>query len=267
MSLAVRKQLAAELTRMRLAAGLTQQQVAKKKIAVVETIRSIEKAERPIKPSYVQLLCELYAPGDTVTRDRLLDMAATTEKGWWEPYRSTMDPHFLFFIQSESISTQVCTYDSELLYGLLQTPGYHRSVYAADPSLPAQFLDREVQFRIERQKAALARTPPLKITTVLNAAILERTFDGMDEQRQHLLSMARQSFCDLYVLPWSAGLHAAMSGSFKILSSDLPDVPDVVYLESSAGVRYTEEKDALQLYWDKFRSVRQQAVTLEEYLS
>jgi hypothetical protein len=265
MSIAVRKQLAAELARMREATKRTQADVAASGIAVVETIRSIERAERPIKPSYVKLLCQLYE-ADQETTDRLQGMAMNKAKGWWESYSGAMNPKFRFFIQAEAEANEVWTYDSELLYGLLQTPAYHRAVYDADPALPADLIEREVKFRMERQKAALGRTPPLRITTILNAATLERRFPAMDEQRSHLQALNLQVHIDLSVLPWDAGPHAAMSGSFKILRFDLPDVPDVAYTETSSGVYYTEEKDVLQLYSDKFRHVREQAISLEEYL-
>lgn len=266
MSIAVRKQLAAELTRLREAKNLTQAAVASHKIAVVETIRAIEKAERPIKPSYVKLLCALYE-ADQQTLDRLLGMAANREKGWWEGYKDVMDPKFRFFVQAENAATEVCTYDSELLYGLLQTPEYHEVVYHADPSLPPEKFDRESTMRGERLKATLGRTPPLRIRTVINAGILGRRWPGANELRAHLRALALQAHIKLSVLPSDAGPHAAMRGSFKILSFDLPDVPDVAYEEHASGVRYSEETATVALYRAKFQSVSQQAVPLEEYLS
>jgi hypothetical protein len=266
MSIAVRMSLAAELKNMRIATGRSLNDVAVAGIAVLDTIRSIEKGERRIKPNYVKQLCELYG-ADPQTKRLLMEMATNNEKGWWEPYSHLLNPKFKFFLQAESSAHTVLTYDSELLYGLLQTPTYHRAVYAADPAAPASAVDQEITFRTERQKATLGRTPPLHIQAIMNEAVLVRQFPGLEEQRAHLLAMSHQPNIKLYVLPWSAGPHAAMSGPFKIVDFSLPNVPDLVYLETSGGVRYTEEKDVVEGHRARFHHVRQQAIALEEYLA
>jgi hypothetical protein len=238
------------------------------KIVSKTKLLAIEGAERKIKVSDVMSLCLLYG-ADPETSARLAKMALNDQKGWWEDYSDVMSPRFRFFVELESAADRVFTYDSELLYGLLQTPAYHRAIREADPSLPAELADREVQFRIDRQKATLGRNHPFDVTAIINEAVLVRQVGGrvvMAEQRDHLLKLSRQPNVGLYVLPWDAGAHAAMSGPFKIVSFDAPNNPDVVYLETSLGVRYVEEDDRLQLYRDRFDQVRVHAIPLEEYM-
>jgi transcriptional regulator with XRE-family HTH domain len=270
MSIAVRRRLAAELKRLRLATGKSQADVAASGIAVVETIRSIEKAERKIKTNYVKQLCELYGT-DGATTARLMEMARNVQRGgWWESYRDFIAPEFRFYIQAEADADQVITYDSELPYGLLQTPEYHQAIFEADPVRDPKDLGREIEFRRERQRATLGRTPkPLRISSVLNEAVLVRQVGGrkvMKQFRDHLLMLAMTQEVDVRVLRWSCGAHAAMGGAFQVVVFDDPDSPDVGYLETYEGELYVEDQKRLQNYRLRHNRILSQSVSLEEYL-
>jgi transcriptional regulator with XRE-family HTH domain len=269
MSIAVRRSLASQLKQLRLDAKKSQADVAESGIMVVETIRKIERAEHRIKPNYVKQLCELYGT-DLETTHRLMEMAKNVEKGgWWENYSDVMDPKFRFYVRLETEADQMSSYDTELPYGVLQTPAYHRAIFEANPAVDQKILNQQIEFRQERQRATLGRTPPLRICTVLNEAILVREVGGhkvMAELREHLLKLTSQPAIDLYVLPWQAGEHAAMGGPFQIVGFDSPATPDVVYLETYEGVRYLEAGDRLRIYRDRFDRVLRQSVPLEEYL-
>jgi hypothetical protein len=268
MSIAVRRALSKALVRARLEAGKSVADVVVTGIVAKSTLQSIEGAERPIKVAHVMSLCQIYNV-DAETTAELVRMAKNVEKGWWEDFRDVLHPKFLFFVQLESAADRVFTYDSELLYGLLQTPAYHRAVHAGDPALSEDSADREVEFRSGRQRATLGREPALTITSIINEAVLVREVGGekvMAEQRTHLLELNSRPNIDLFVVPWSAGAHAAMRGPFQIMGFDHPDNPDVAYLETYEGVRYLEEDDRIQEYRDRIDHLRHHTVTIEEYL-
>ena len=137
-----------------------------------------------------------------------------------------------------------------------------------DRAVVGPALGQDVEL-LERQRATLSRTPPMRIATVMNEAVLTREVGGrkvMAELREHLLKLTSQPAVDLHVLPWHSGAHAAMGGPFQIVSFDDPDNPDVGYLETYEGVRYLEGADRLQTYRDRFDHVLRQSVPLEEYL-
>ena len=52
----------------------------------------------------------------------------------------------------------------------------------------------------------------------------------------------------MQVLPFSAGMHPAMDGSFIILGFPEASDPNVVYLESQTGSLYLEEAPATERY-------------------
>ncbi len=204
MSIAVRRSLALQLQRFRLAAGKSVADVAASGIVAKSTLQSIENAERPIKVAHVMSLCQLYHVEDEETVDRLVKMAQNKEKGWWEDFRDVIDDRFRFFIELESAADRVYTYDSELLYGLLQTPAYHRAIFEAERRSTNESVDREVQFRIDRQRATLERTPALQVTAIINEGVLVRQVGGkkaVAELRDHLLVLSRRPNVELSILP------------------------------------------------------------------
>jgi transcriptional regulator with XRE-family HTH domain len=268
MSIAVRRSVGRQLQHLRQVAGKSVLDVAATKIVSKTTLMAIEAGERGAKIATIMALGEFYTV-DRDTRDQLIKLTLNREKGWWEDYSDVLNQRLRIFIELESAADRVHSYDSELVYGILQTPAYHRAVFEADP-FALGTVDREVQFRIDRQKATLERDPPLRVVTVMNEAVLAREVGGasvMAEQHKHLRMLNRLPNVDLYVLPWNSGAHAAMSGPFKVVSFDAPDNPDVVYLETSMGVRYVEDVGRLAMYQDKFDLIRTHAVNIEEFLT
>ena len=79
--------------------------------------------------------------------------------------------------------------------------------------------------------------------------------------------MDAQEHVDVFVLPWSSGAHAAMSGAFTILGNDSPDDPDVVYLETMSGGRYIETPNIVDRYRQNAIHLQSQSVSIKEYLS
>lgn len=268
MSIAVRRSLAKQLKQFREASGKSVADVVSTRIVAKSTLGAIENAERPIKVSHVMSLCSFYNI-DSETTARLVGMTGTTEKGWWEGRSEGAGSRDGFFSQLESEADRVCTYDAELLYGLLQTPAYHRAVQAADPSRPDGSGERDVDLQRERQLATLGRTPPLAVTTVVNEAVLLREVGGRAvaaELKEHLRQLNTRPNIDLSVLPLDAGPHAAMRGPFRIIGFDEPDTPDVVYLETYEGVRYLEDEERIRTYRERFADLRRRAVDLADFL-
>jgi len=69
-----------------------------------------------------------------------------------------------------------------------------------------------------------AQTGPAYIHTAVMRAQLAR-----------ITELAALPHVSVQVLPFSAGVHPAMEGPFRILGFPGPDDPDVVYLENQAG--------------------------------
>jgi transcriptional regulator with XRE-family HTH domain len=269
-SLVVRRSLGRQLKALRVAAGKSFAEVGEAQIASKAKLARIEAGQQAVKMPDVRALCWLYGV-DEATTDQLAERALNTaEQGWWEPFGDVMPSWFTTYVELESAASTLHTYQSDLVPGLLQTPAYHQALFDADPLLQGLVdVERNVQFRVERQHAVFDRPGPLCMTAVLSEAVLARQVGGgkvMDEQRQHLLELSDRPNIVMHVVPFSAGAHAAMRGTFAVLGFDSPDDPAVTYLETRAGGRYIEEQGLLEAYRCDFAQITAQSIPIEEYL-
>jgi transcriptional regulator with XRE-family HTH domain len=269
-STVVRRQLGRRLRRMREAAGKTERDVETAKLLSRTKLWRIESGKTPVKVPDVRALCWLYG-ADNATTDALAALAiGTSEQGWWEDYGDAVPDWFGLYIGLEAAAGEIRIYDPELVHGLLQTPAYMRALWEAGAGdRSEQAIKGQINLRMQRQRAISDRTPPLRLTAVLNAAVLARPVGGarmMAEQAEWLRELAKLDHVEIRVLPWEAGAHAAMhTGAFIILDFDDPDDPAVVYLETHTGARYLEKPDELNQYRRIFDLIYEKTVPIEEH--
>ncbi len=265
-----RRQLARLLKDHRTAARKAPGDFVVARIGSLSKLSRIEAGKSPVSVPDVRAMAFLYGL-DEVTTAQLVQLADhTSDSEWWEPYsaEAVVPDWFTNYMGLESYADRLLTYQETLVPGLLQTPAYHRAVFDSDPTADPATAERQVELRIKRQQTAFDKRSPLHVTAVLNEAVLVREVGGpavMVEQREHLLELARRPHINIFVVPWTAGAHAAMKGSFSVLVYDDPDDPDVAYFETRAGGRYMQGLDQLQMYRADFDHVRDLSVLLEEY--
>ncbi len=131
------------------------------------------------------------------------------------------------------------------------TAGYYRAFMRAAPAAgDEETIERKAAVRLARQERLTGEDPP-KVWAVLNEAVIRRTVGGaatMHAQLQHIAEMADMAHVTVQVLPFRAGAHPAMDGSFIVLGFPEPTDPDVVYLESQAGSLYLERPPEVGRY-------------------
>lgn len=177
---------------------------------------------------------------------------------------------FQFFVGLETEAASTRAYESELMPGLLQTPAYYRAFLRA---APAAGNDDEIEHKIEVRSARqerLTRENPLKFWAVVNEAVIRRVVGGketMRDQLRHVVDLARQPHVSVQVLPFKAGAHPAMDGSFTILDFPEPSDPDVVYLENQTGSLYLEETPQVERYTLMFNHLIAKALDPDESLA
>jgi len=245
--------------------------VVEERIASKAKLSRIENGKQAVTVADVRTLCWFYGADQELT-DQLAELSKeTAQRGWWEAHGDAIPTWFHTYVERESAAVEAWTYQTGLVPGLLQTPDYHRSVFEAEAGmlLPSDTAERQVQLRVERQRAALDRATPLEVVSVLDEAVLAREVGGpevMAEQRKQLLELNRRPNIRINVLPFSAGAHPALKGAFTVLGFDSSDDPALVYLETRAGSRYIEDPSMLLSYREDFARVRAQSVPIEEYL-
>lgn len=250
-----RWQLGNELRKAREAAKVPSKAAAREIEVQPSTLSKIEGGKQAIKVSYVKLLAPLYGI-DADERQRLLALAEeANQPGWWVSYSRLVPDWFRLFLGYESDASELRTYESELVPGLLQTPAYARALaLATKPDSTDAELDKQVELRRKRQQRVTDDDPPT-MHAVLNEAVLLRRVGGADvmrEQLMHLVELAKVSHVTLQVLPFEAGAHPAMTAPFLMLGFAEEPGMNTVYLENGRGSLYLEKPADLERYGAMF---------------
>jgi transcriptional regulator with XRE-family HTH domain len=258
-----RWQLGNELREAREAAHVTSRAAAREIEVQPSTLSKIEGGKQAIKGTYVKLLAPLYGIGPA-ERERLLVLAEEANvPGWWVSYGKLVPDWFRLFLGYESDASELRTYESELVPGLLQTPDYARAVaLASKPDSTVAELDKQVELRRQRQQRIVNDDPPT-MHAVLNEAVLLRKVGGaevMRNQLEHLVMLAKLPHLTLQVLPFDAGAHPAMTAPFLMLGfADVPSM-NTVYLENGRGSLYLEKPADLERYRAMFEQLTRLAL-------
>jgi hypothetical protein len=240
-----RRRLRAELRRLRTERGLTIDTVQELSKGDIKTpnLSRWETGERNVRPTDVRLLLDIYEI-DGEEREALLTLARQAkERGWWQSYGTAVPGWFQFYVGLESEASTISEYSGELVPGLLQTADYYRAFLGTAPGGDPRITGKEVDVRLARQERLASDDPP-ELWTVLNEAVIRRNVGGsavMRTQLEHLAELAALPRVTIQVLPFCAGVHPAMDGSFSILGFPVPSDPAVVYMENQAGSVYLEE--------------------------
>ncbi|MFC9291586.1 helix-turn-helix domain-containing protein [Streptomyces sp. NPDC057052] len=263
-----RRKLGAELRALRSRAGLTSGEAARLVGWHQSKVSRIETGTSGTRPADVRLLLDAYGVDDAQLRELMLSLAGSVEGGgrehWWHAYRGVLPPTYRDFISLESQASAMRTLETTVVPGLLQTPAYARAVTrAAVEGLDEDRLDALVEVRLARQDVLRAR-PPLELDAVLDEAVLRREVGGpevMAQQLERLVEAARLPQVRLQVLPFSAGAHIGVTGSFVIFSFSSASDLDVVVLDHLTSSVHLERKEDLQAYTKAFNALRAHALS------
>jgi len=264
-----RRRLRYELRRLRNEHGLTIEQVQEQSGGDIKapSISRWENGERSVRPTDLRLLLDIYdVQGER--RETLLTLSRQAkERGWWQSYGSAIPEWFQVYVGLEAEASSVRVYESELVHGLLQTPDYYRAFLRAAPAAGDEDeAGRKIEVRLARQERLTDDDPP-DYWAVLNEAVIRRVVGGADVMRKqldHIAEMAKLPHVNVQVLPFGAGVHPAMDGSFEILGFPELTDPAVVYLENQAGSLYLEEEPEIDRYERMFSHLIAKALDPEE---
>jgi len=267
------RRLRYELRRLREQRGLTIEQVSEQAGGdwTPSAISRWETGDRRIRPADLRALLDIYEVRDD-QREVLLTLAREArQRGWWQSYRSDAVPEwFQVYLGLEAEAASIRAYDAELVPGLLQTADYYRAFMRTAPAAAdGTAIEHKIAVRTARQERLTADDAP-QFWAVLNEAVIRRVVGGpevMRAQLEHIAAMADRQHISVQVLPFRAGAHPAMDGSFIILGfPEAPD-PDVVYLESQTGSLYLEKLPEVERYQAMFNHLVARALGPEESVS
>jgi transcriptional regulator with XRE-family HTH domain len=261
-----RRRLAAELKRLRAAAGMTGEQVADRLAPLgrwsASKVSRIETGRVAVHHGDVTDLLDLYGVAGGPLREELVGIARESGRhGWWQSYRDVLPGHIAPILDFESSSSAIRFMHNQLVPGLLQTPAYARALIRSchPEAAPAQ-LERLVELRLDRQKV-LERDDPPRLWLILDEAALRRPVGGARTMRGQLDRLAQHADAArtaVQVIPFHAGEHTGLDMPFTILSFPGDEDPDVVYLEQYTQAWYIDDEydvERYNAYFDRLRAV------------
>ncbi|HEY9439818.1 MAG TPA: helix-turn-helix transcriptional regulator [Streptomyces sp.] len=267
-----RRKLGEELRGLRQTSGLTSRDAAGLLGWHQSKVSRIETGSSGVTPSDVTRLLDAYGVDDTHLRSLLEALAGSAGgggTGWWHAYRGLIPPQYRDFISLESQARDARTLETSVVPGLLQTADYARAVTRASlDGLPPDRLDSLVEVRLARQGVLYAR-PPLRLSAVLDEAVLRREVGGsrvMREQLHHLTQVAQLPHVQLQLLPFSVGGYIGLTGPFVIFSFPNISDLDVVVLDHLTSSLYLERREDLEAYSAAFRAMQAHALSPERSL-
>jgi transcriptional regulator with XRE-family HTH domain len=245
------RRLAAQLRELRDGAGLTQEEVAERTGKDRSTLYRLEAAQvRPQRSTLIQLL-DLYGVEGT-RRDELLGLLKSADqRGWMQPYRSALPAVYSDYISFEDEAAAISNYESLFIPGLLQTADYARAQLRGTlPYASADDVEKRVTARMERQ-ALLDRDSAPKLWAIIDEAAARRVVGGavvMSAQLTRLVEADDRPNVTVQIIPFQAGAHPGMDGSFVVLEFEGAPEQTVIYTESAAGGLFLEEDAEVHRY-------------------
>jgi transcriptional regulator with XRE-family HTH domain len=261
------RRLAAELRRLRDAAGLTQEEVSERTGKDRSTLYRLENAQqRPQRSTLIQLL-DLYGAGEERRAELLALLREAGQRGWMQPHLSDLPAIYSDYISFESEARSVWNYESLFIPGLLQTEHYTRAVIRGIlPHASMAQVESRVTARMERQALLTSENPP-QLWAIMDEAAVRRVVGGrtvMREQLGRLRDAAALPNVTVQVIPYDAGAHPGMPGSFIVLEFPDPADQSLVYLDSMAGDLFLEDDMEIRRYILMFEHLRAAALRPDE---
>jgi transcriptional regulator with XRE-family HTH domain len=249
--------LAAELRRLRDAAGLTAKEAATLLGVSPVQISHIESGLAGVSEVRLRSLAAHYACRDPQLVEALVAMATDRTRGWWEEFRGLLPTPFLDLAELEHHATFLR--EAQFLYvpGPLQTEDYARAVYAYRvPELPQHEVELRVRHRM-RRKVILERPTPTPYEAVVHEAALRIMVSDRATSRAQLarvLELSEAEHVTVRVVPFDLEGFAGAGSAMTYVGGPLPKL-DTVVRDGPHGAAFIDSEAQLGAFRTLFHKV------------
>jgi transcriptional regulator with XRE-family HTH domain len=256
-----RRRLRAELRRARLDKGLTQDQVAAAMDWSLSKLIRIENGTVGISTNDLKAILAHYEITDEKRTSEFLALSrGSKERSWWSGYRDVAPPRLVQMIELEAASIITRNFQPLLVPGLLQTEEYARNVYQRlNPQESTKRIESLVEVRMRRQELLGQPDAPL-LFFILDEAVVRRVVGGkaaMRRQLSQMIELAPMPNVTIEIVPFEAGAHPGVLGSFLIF--EFPDTADddALWLEGPLGdLLSRDDPEEILTFREKFEQLR-----------
>ncbi|WBB58651.1 helix-turn-helix transcriptional regulator [Streptomyces sp. WMMC500] len=236
-------------------AGVTQPQLADRIGYSEYMVGAVEQGSRIPRPEYVD------------QADVALDAGGLLKVMKPELLRVKYPAFFEDFAVLEKEAVELHAYDSQVVWGLLQTEEYARAVLEARrPAVHEDIIQQRVAARLDRQ-AVFDRQPAPILSFVLEETVLRRPIGGkavLRSQLEHLLLIGRRPNVEIQVMPTDREEHAGLAGPLTLLETE--DQRRIAYVEVQGTSQLIVERKTVREIEARYGIIRAQALTPRESL-
>ncbi|MFG2571656.1 helix-turn-helix domain-containing protein [Streptomyces sp. NPDC048481] len=238
-----------ELRRLREAAGLTQRQLGDILNYTGSLVGQVETARKVPTPEFSERVDAALGTGGLFSR--LVELVLRSQLPAW----------FREVAELEARASEICTFQTHLVHGLLQTPAYARAILGV---FDKDDLDDRTAVRLARQRIFEKGEPPV-FWLVLSEAVLRQEIGGpavMRQQLAHLLSFEGNPRINVQVLPFVVGAHPGTQGSFTLFRFTAD--PAIVYTEGYGSGDPSANPNAVKDCSLRYDHLRAAALSLKD---
>jgi transcriptional regulator with XRE-family HTH domain len=264
-----RRQLGNEIRRARVAAGLTQQDVADLLGCGQAKINKIETGTVSVKLSDLKQMLDAFGVART-DAEMMTELARVSgQRGQWAGHRSAVPHWFRTFTDLEPAASEILSWHGERIPGPLQSEHYMLKQFSEARATDVTSLVRN---RLERKQIFQLKRPPY-YRFIIGEAAFRRMPGGPNpsvalDQVEHLLDLEKsypRAF--IHILPFDTRL-SFVPNDFTIMRfSDV--TKDFVFIEHAAGGIYIEDEADFELFvdaWDRLRGAALERNETAEFL-
>lgn len=254
-----RVRLAAQMVAARERAGLTQKDVEDRLDMPHSTLWRIETGRVSPHRRNLTALLDLYGITDQQVRANLLELAklGNSRGGWLHAYADVVPEVYLEMIAFEEAARKLRAYECLSVPGLLQTKDYARAIIAGQlPVLQSDEIDQRVRLRLQRQAILLVEESVVELKAVIDEAAIRRVVGSKSVMRDQLRALLTpRPNVRLQVIPFDAGAHPGMLGSFVLMEFPDQGDRDLVYVEFMGGDIFRESTQDLARFHGIFNDL------------
>ncbi|MDT7726388.1 MAG: hypothetical protein QOI21_2964 [Actinomycetota bacterium] len=260
------RRLRSELRQERDRLQLTQKDVADALDWSPSKLIRIENGTVGISITDLKALLLNYKVTDEDRVEELVAMArAGKEQAWWHKYRDNYSKQFLTFLGLESSAIRLRQFQSLAVPGILQTRDYAR-VLVSRGLADFEQIENGVAVRLQRQKLLEPGGP--ESFFILDESVLRRqvgSLEIMRDQLNRLKDLAALPNVTIQVVPFTAGRHRGLLGSFEIFElSEQEDDYALLLEQPYKDVLIEDSSEETREYVVIFRELEKIALSEDE---
>ena len=239
-----------QLKRWRTKANVTREQLAAASNYSPDTIKSMEQGVRMPTPRVLDVADGMCGA------DGMLSAAT----GYLQ--REKFPARAQDFMEREKEAITHWSYETTVVPGLLQTPGYARTLIENRcPPLDEETVEERIEGRVERQAILTEPKPPVALSFVLYEAVLRSPLVDT-EQLRRLLEVSRLRNVTVQVLPFERAIPSALMGSMVLLETR--DHERFAYAEGPFASELSADPEVVSRVTERLSMIRAQALSPAE---